>query len=63
MGIPCSLHGRCENRIWTFCRKFEVKRPFSRTGSTWKDIIKMDFKELECEVLDYIQLAQGRGQW
>jgi hypothetical protein len=28
----------------------EVKRPLGRYGSTWKDIIEMDFKE--CEVLD-----------
>jgi hypothetical protein len=29
-----------------------VKRPLGRPGFTWKDIIEMDFKELECEVLD-----------
>jgi hypothetical protein len=41
----------------------EVKRPLGRPDSMWKDTIKMDFKILECEVLDYIQLAQGRCQW
>jgi hypothetical protein len=29
----------------------------------WEDNIKMDLKEIECDVVDWIYLAQDRDPW
>ena len=29
----------------------------------WEDNIKMDFQEVGCEGMDWIDLAQDRGRW
>jgi hypothetical protein len=31
--------------------------------SIWEDNIKMDFQEVECGVMDHIDLAQDRDRW
>jgi hypothetical protein len=53
--VRCRYHvvymGDVRNELRLFGNS-EVKRPLERPDSTWKDTIKMDFKELECEVLD-----------
>jgi len=42
-------------------RKPERKRLLGR--SRWEDNIRMDFKVLEWEGIDWIHLAQDRDQW
>ena len=43
--------------------KPERSRPLGRQRCRWEDNIKMDFSEVECEVVDWIELAQVRDRW
>jgi hypothetical protein len=43
--------------------KSERKRRLERSGRRWEDNIKMDHRETEREVLDWIHPAQDREQW
>ena len=38
------------------------KRPLGRSRRRWEDI-KMDFEEVGCEGMDWIELAQDRDRW
>jgi hypothetical protein len=42
--------------------KPEGKRPLGRPGRRWKDNIKMAVREVGCEGMDWINLAQDRGR-
>jgi len=44
-------------------RKPEGKRPLGRHSHRWEDNIKMDFQEVGCGVMDWIELAQYRDSW
>jgi hypothetical protein len=39
------------------------KRPFGKHRYRWEDNIKMDLKEVVCEDLDRIHMAQDVDQW
>jgi hypothetical protein len=39
------------------------KKPVRTPKHRWKDNINLDHKELEQEVMDWINLAKDRGQW
>jgi len=43
--------------------KPEGKRPLWRPRHKWEDNIKMDFQEVGCRGVDWIELAQGRDRW
>jgi len=43
--------------------KPEGKRPLGRPMCRWEDNIKMDLYEVECEDMDWIDLAQDRDRW
>jgi len=43
--------------------KPEGKRPLARPRRRWEDNIKMDFQEVECVGMDWIELAQDRDSW
>jgi hypothetical protein len=43
--------------------KLEGKRPLGRPRGRWEDSIKMDFQELGCGDMDWIELAQDRVRW
>ena len=43
--------------------KHEGKRPLGRPGRRWEDNIKMDLQEVECEGMDWIEMAQDRDRW
>jgi hypothetical protein len=43
--------------------KPEGKRPLGRPGRRWVDNIKMDLREIGWDSMDWIDLAQNRGQW
>jgi hypothetical protein len=43
--------------------KPEKKRPLGRPRRRWADNIKMDFHEMECGGIDWIELAQDRDRW
>jgi hypothetical protein len=40
--------------------KPEGRRPLGRTRRRWEDIIKVDFQEVGCEIMDWIDLAHDR---
>jgi hypothetical protein len=41
----------------------EEKRPLGRPRRRWVDNIKMDFREIGWDGIDWIDLAQYRDQW
>jgi hypothetical protein len=41
----------------------EGNRPLGRPRRRWVDNIKMDFRELGWDCMDWIDLAQDRDQW
>ena len=43
--------------------KPEGKRPLGRPRRRWEDNINMDFQEVGCEGVDWIELAQDRDRW
>jgi len=44
-------------------RKPEGKRPLWRPRRRWEDNIKMDFQEVECGAMDWVELTQDRDRW
>jgi len=43
--------------------KPEGKRPLGRPRLRWEDNIKMDFQEVGCGDMDWIEVAQDRDRW
>ena len=43
--------------------KAEGTRPLGRPRNRWEDNIKRDVQEVECEGMDWIDLAQDRDRW
>jgi len=43
--------------------KPDGKRPLGRPRHRWDDNIKMDFQEVGCGGMDWIELAQHRDRW
>jgi hypothetical protein len=43
--------------------KPEVKRPMGRLRRRWEDNIRMDFQEVGCGGMDWIELAQDKDRW
>jgi len=43
--------------------KPEGKRPLGRPRRRWEDNIRIDFQEVGCGGMDWIELAQDRGRW
>jgi hypothetical protein len=43
--------------------KREGKRLLGRSRRRWEDNIKMDLQEVECESMDWTELAQDRDRW
>jgi hypothetical protein len=41
----------------------ERRRPLGRPRRKWGDNIKMDFREIGWDGMDWIDLAQERAQW
>ena len=46
-----------------FVGKPEGKRPLGRPRSRWDDNIKMEFQEVGCGDMDWIDVAQDRDRW
>jgi hypothetical protein len=43
--------------------KEKGKRPLGRPRRSWVDSIKMDLREIGCDGVDWIDMAQDRDQW
>jgi hypothetical protein len=54
-----------ENRVLSrvLVRKPEGNRPLGRPRHSWEGNIKMDLQGVECEGMDWIELAQDRSRW
>jgi hypothetical protein len=57
MGRICSTYGKRGVLYGGFVGKLEGKRPLGRPSRRWEDNIKMDIKEVGCEVMGWIDLA------
>jgi hypothetical protein len=55
--------GERRNACRIFMGKPEGKRALERQRRRWVDNIKMDLIETEWGGVDWIDLAQNRGQW
>jgi hypothetical protein len=40
-----------------------IVKPLGRPRRRWEDNIKMDFQEVECGGMDWIELAKDRDRW
>ena len=43
--------------------KYEGKRTLGRPRRRWEDNIKIDFHDVGCEGMDWIEMAQVRDRW
>jgi hypothetical protein len=55
--------GKKMNAYRILVGKPEVKRPLRRPRRRWVDNIKMNLREIEWGGMDWIDMAQNRGQW
>jgi hypothetical protein len=46
-----------------FFGKPEGKRQLERYGHRWEDNVRIELREIEWQVLDWIHLAQDRDSW
>ena len=44
-------------------RKLDRKRPLGRPRCSWEDNINLDFQEVGCGVMGWIELAEDRDRW
>jgi hypothetical protein len=63
MGRACSTNGANRNRFRILVGKPDGKRPLEKPRRRWVDDIKMDFREIGWDGMDWINLAQDRDQW
>ena len=63
MGGACSRDGERRGVYRTLVGKPEGKRPLGRPRRRREYNIKMDFQEVGCEGMDWIDLAQDRDRW
>jgi hypothetical protein len=63
MGGTCSAYGREERRVQGLVWKPEGKITVGRTRHRWEENIQMNFQEVGCGGMDWIELAQHRDRW
>jgi hypothetical protein len=63
MGRACSTNGETRNAYRVLVGNPEGKRPLGRRRHRWVDNIKMDLREIRCDGMDWIDLAENRDQW
>jgi len=62
MGGECSTDGEM-NAYKILVGNPEGKTPVRRSRRRWEDTIKMDLREIYCEGVDCMHLAQDEVQW
>jgi hypothetical protein len=60
MGGAYSAYGEGRGVYRVLVGKPEDKRPLGRPSRRWEDNIKMDFQEVRCGGMDWIELDQHR---
>ena len=63
MGMACSTYGERRVVYEVLVGKPEGKRQLGRHRHRWEDNIILDIQEVECGVMDWIDLAHDRGRW
>jgi hypothetical protein len=63
MDRACSPNGEKRNAYRILMGKPEGKRPLVRPKRKWVDNIEMDLRKIGWDGMDWIDLAQDRGQW
>jgi hypothetical protein len=63
MGRACRTNGVKRNAYRILVEKPGGKRPLGRPRPRWVDNIKMDLRERRWGGMDWIYVAQDRGQW
>jgi hypothetical protein len=58
-----SMYGERRGVYKVLVGKPEGKRPLGRPRHRWDDNIKVDINEVECRVMDSIELAHDRDRW
>ena len=62
MGGACSTVGVRRGAYRVLVGKSKGKRLLGRPRRRWEDNIKVDLQEVECGVMDWIELAQDRDR-
>jgi hypothetical protein len=55
--------GEKRNAYRIFVGKPEGRRPLGRPRRRWVDNIKMVLREIGCDGVDWVDVAQDRGHW
>jgi hypothetical protein len=63
MGRACSTNGRKRIAYRILVGRPEGKRTLGRPRRRWMHNIKMDLRDITWDGMDWIDLAQDRGQW
>jgi hypothetical protein len=63
MGGACSAYVRGDVMYRVLVGKPEGKRALERRRRRWEDNINVVLQEVECRVMDWIELAQDRDRW
>jgi hypothetical protein len=63
MGRAFSTNWETRNAYRILVGKSEGKRPLRRPRCRWMDHTKMDLREVGCDGINWIDLAQNRDQW
>jgi len=62
MGGVCSACGESRGVYRVLVWKPEGKRPLGMPRHRWEDNVKVDFQEVRCRGMDWIELAQDRDR-
>jgi len=63
MGRVCSAYRVGVRCVQLLVGKPERRRPLGRPRRRWQDNIRMDFREVGCGCVDWMELAQDRDRW
>jgi hypothetical protein len=63
MGIVCSTNGENRNAYKTLVRKPVEKKPLGKPRHRWMDDIRKNFRGIDWDGTDSIDVAQYRDQW
>ena len=63
MGGVCSTYGKRKGTYRNLVGKPEGRRPLGRPRRGWDDNITMYLQEVECRVIDLIDLTQNWDRW
>jgi hypothetical protein len=63
MDVACSSDGEGRGVYRVLVGKHEGKRSLGRPRLRWEDNIKVDFQEVGCGGMDWIELAEDSDRW